>query len=121
LHDNAAIGSEGSQHDDTTSVDPNERAHAEQNLISRRYTKPCARFVNGVRVGFGFVFERTCRPWTCQHNCGATDKLFHRQCRIFDFKRHQEVILRSSEAVEQEEQRLGHVSYFPHSVFKLTM
>lgn len=58
------------------------------------------------------MFERTCRPWTCQNHCGATDNLFHRQCRVFDFKRHQEVILRSSEAVERAEQQSGHVGPF---------
>ena len=82
----------------------------ETSLIERRYTKPCARFMNGTRVGFGFRFERTCRPWSCEKNCGSTDVLMHRQCRIFDFKQHQDVILRSKEAVDRESERLGHVS-----------
>lgn len=106
LHDSAAIGS---SQNDPHRRHQHDKDHLEQNLIERRYTKPCARFLNGVRVGFGFVFERTCRPWNCDR-CGGTDKLLHRQCRIFDFKRHQEVTLRSAEAVKRDEERLGRVS-----------
>ncbi|KAK8858435.1 hypothetical protein IAR55_002662 [Kwoniella newhampshirensis] len=76
-------------------------------LIERRYTKPCARFVNGVKVGFGFKFERTCRPWTCKEGCGSTMNLMHRQCHITHFKQHQQVILRSPDAVKRDEKRLG--------------
>lgn len=83
---------------------------SEEELIRRRYTKPCARFLGGVRVGFGFRFERTCREWSCRHNCGATENLARRRCRIFDFKKHQDVIMRNPQAVEQAEQELGHVS-----------
>lgn len=89
---------------------------SEQAMIERRYTKPCARFLNGVRVGFGFVFERTCRPWDCQENCGHIGEargpkgpilnLFRRKCRIFEFKRHQEVILKSPDALKREKARL---------------
>jgi hypothetical protein len=106
LNDNAAMGSE---HRPPKTDVPLDSPAYDQALIERRYTKPCARFLNGVRVGFGFVLERTCRPWTCKGNCGGTENLFHRQCREFTFKRHQEVILRSPEAIEREEARLGRV------------
>lgn len=82
----------------------------EEELIQRRYTKPCARFIGGVRVGFGFRFERTCRPWTCQHGCGETENIARRRCRIFTFKNHQDVLMRNPQAVERAEQELGHVS-----------
>ncbi|KAK4684426.1 hypothetical protein P7C73_g5753, partial [Tremellales sp. Uapishka_1] len=101
LHDGAAIGSNILT---KTPSDPDEES---VNLGDRRYTKPCARFLNGVRVGFGFALERTCRPHTCVHDCGSTENLMHRQCRIFDFKPHQEIILRSKEAVDRDCARLG--------------
>ncbi|KAL7425083.1 Protein SABRE [Cryptotrichosporon argae] len=105
LKDGAAIG-----------VDPNPaqspatvRAEggSEQDMIERRSTKPCARFLNGVRVGFGFKFERTCRPWSCA-KCGSSENLMHRQCRLFEFKQHQDVILRSPEAIKKLEHEVGH-------------
>lgn len=80
----------------------------------RQYIKPCARFVGGIRIGFGFRFERTCRPWNCTEGCGNTSHLARRKCRHFDFKRHQDVILRNREAVKEEEEKLDHVS--PNSV-----
>ena len=83
----------------------------EEEMIQRRYTKPCARFVGGVRVGFGFRFERTCREWSCKHNCGSTVNLARRRCRLFDFKRHQDVLLRNPQAIETEETKLGHVGF----------
>lgn len=81
-----------------------------ERAITREYTKPCARFVGGIRIGFGFVFERTCRPWNCTQGCGDTEKLGRRHCRFFDFKKHQDVILRNAEAVERSEHDAGHVS-----------
>lgn len=108
LDDQAALGTRQLQ-----DLEEHDRDKAiELDLISRRYTKPCARFMNGVRVGFGFKFERACRPHTCQQDCGATDNLMHRLCRITDFKRHQDVLLRSPEAVERDELKLGRVSEF---------
>lgn len=105
LNDDAALGTQ-QLHD----PDGIERARAiEHDLISRRYTKPCARFMNGVRVGFGFRFERSCRPHSCAEDCGGTDKLMHRLCRITNFKQHQEVILRAPDAVERDELKLGRV------------
>jgi hypothetical protein len=38
--------------------------------------------------------------------------LMHRQCRIFEFGRHQDVILRSGDAIEKEELEVDHVSYY---------
>ena len=110
------MGSEGA--DDSSSRRKEEEAQppeteqsdmkTEKTLLERRYTKPCARFLNGVRVGFGFVFERTCRPWTCQRDCGATDNLLHRHCRFFEFKPHQAVVLRQAKALKAEEEKVGH-------------
>ncbi|ORY31449.1 golgi-body localization protein domain-domain-containing protein [Naematelia encephala] len=97
----------GENHIPASAIPQRERGRADQSLIERRYTKPCARFVNGVRVGFGFAFERTCRPHTCKEQCGETENVFHRACRFFDFKQHQEVILRSPEAIERDEQEIG--------------
>lgn len=107
LSDARAIGNE------TSDGAHARREHAlstEQDMIQRRYTKPCARFVGGVRVGFGFRFERTCRPWSCKHGCGPTENLARRRCRLFTFKKHQDVIMRNPQAVEIAEQELGHVS-----------
>ncbi|WVQ80568.1 hypothetical protein IAT38_002673 [Cryptococcus sp. DSM 104549] len=114
LHDAAATGnSRGHRHDHDAHDHSQEHSNegkpdeSDQALIERRYTKPCARFVNGVRVGFGFRFERTCRPWTCKHDCGNTENLMHRQCHEFNFIQHQAVVLRSKEAVKRDEERLG--------------
>jgi hypothetical protein len=79
---------------------------ASQDLSERRYTKPCAQFVNGVRVGFGFVFERTCRPENCS-TCGQDGNLMHNECRLFDFKSHQDVVLRSKQAIDDEMKETG--------------
>jgi len=35
----------------------------------------------------------------------------HRKCRITDFKRHQDVVLRNKQAVHRDEERLERVSY----------
>lgn len=105
LNDRAALGTE-------QVIDENHAQSLEHALIGRRYTKPCARFMNGVRVGFGFALERTCRPHSCKdHECDSTaESLMHRKCRITDFKRHQDVILRNKEAVQRDESRLERVS-----------
>lgn len=89
LHDGAAIGNETEER-----KEPNEDA-----MIQRRYTKPCARFVGGIRIGYGFYFERTCRKETCKANCGDENNKALRKCRFFDFKRHQDVILRNPAAM----------------------
>ena len=107
LHDNAALGNE-KQSFEAKPSDEHKQPHDDQSLIERRYTKPCARFLNGVRVGFGFVLEATCRPWNCKKGCGDTDNVLHRQCRFFTFKPHQAVILRNPEAVERDEHEVGH-------------
>ncbi|WVF69291.1 hypothetical protein IAT40_004067 [Kwoniella sp. CBS 6097] len=106
LNDDAASGS--TFHDDVDVGGVEEYDESDSWLIRRRYTKPCARFVGGTRVGFGFVYERTCRPWNCTRDCGDTDNLLHRQCHEFGFIQHQQVKLRSPEAIKREEQRLGH-------------
>lgn len=98
LHDAAAVGT------DTGPEDINE---VDRLMIERRSVKPCARFMNGVRFGLGFGFERTCRPWTC-HGCGETDNLLHRQCRLFQFRPHNSVVLRSPQAIERMEAQAGH-------------
>lgn len=86
---------------------PEDEEEADRNLIERRSTKPCARFLNGVRFGLGFVFERTCRWWTC-NKCGKTDNLLHRQCRIFDFRPHNTVVLKTPQVVERLTLEAGH-------------
>ncbi|TYJ58899.1 hypothetical protein B9479_000331 [Cryptococcus floricola] len=110
FHDGAAIGNNrnGQRHDrhHGQSQDRHESGDFEQTLIERRYTKPCARFVNGVKVGFGFKFERTCRPWTCD-TCGKSENVMHRKCRLFAFKQHQDVRLRSPAAIAKDEKELG--------------
>ncbi|OCF43955.1 hypothetical protein I317_02225 [Kwoniella heveanensis CBS 569] len=106
LNDDAASG--GTAHDDMYIEGDEEYDESDSWLIRRRYTKPCARFVGGTRVGFGFVYERTCRPWNCRRDCGDTDNLLHRQCHEFGFIQHQKVKLRSPEAIKREEHRLGH-------------
>ncbi|WVQ96789.1 hypothetical protein IAU59_003896 [Kwoniella sp. CBS 9459] len=106
LNDDAASGS--TFHEDIYPEGDEEYDESDSWLIRRRYTKPCARFVGGTRVGFGFVYERTCRPWNCQRDCGDTDNLLHRQCHEFGFIQHQKVKLRSPDAIKREEQRLGH-------------
>lgn len=105
LNDRAALGTE-------QIIDPDQANKQEHTLISRRYTKPCARFMNGVRVGFGFALERTCRSHSCKdESCDSSAKsLMHRKCRITDFKRHQDVILRNKQAVQRDKERLGRVS-----------
>lgn len=103
LHDEAAVGGNQDEVDDPEIIDEIDRRY-----IERKSIKPCARFLNGIRFGVGFRFERTCRPWTCVKGCGDTDNLFHRQCRFFDFKPHQSVILRNPQAVERLEAEAGH-------------
>ncbi|KAG8995921.1 hypothetical protein FRB90_012874, partial [Tulasnella sp. 427] len=58
---------------------------------SRKLVKVCAKFTNGVRLGFGFALERTCFS-DCQ-DCGNAPA-FLKQCRIFTFKPHYEVALK---------------------------
>jgi hypothetical protein len=77
-------------------------------LLDRRLNKTCAKFVNGVRVGFGFVFERTCRPHTCKAGCKAESPT----CRHFDFLSHHQVVLRTPEAILADVVALGRVSAF---------
>ena len=105
LNDHAALGVE-------QVIDENHAQTLEHALLDRRYTKPCARFMNGVRVGFGFSLERTCRHHSCKdEGCDSTaESLMHRRCRITDFKRHQDVILRNKQAVKRDEARLERVS-----------
>ncbi|WWD04669.1 hypothetical protein V865_002740 [Kwoniella europaea PYCC6329] len=111
LNDSAATGSP-TRSDDTSSPGSGPTYtqgadESESSLINRRYTKPCAKFVNGTKVGFGFGRERTCRPWDCEYGCGDTDNHLHRKCRKFDFLPHQKVILRSPEAIKREEEKVG--------------
>ncbi|CAK9780721.1 unnamed protein product [Cutaneotrichosporon oleaginosum] len=100
LQDQAALGVS----DDQPEMDEDE---ADRRLIERRSTKPCARFLNGVRFGLGFVFERTCRPWSCD-KCGNTLNLLHRQCRIFDFRPHNTVVLKHPKVAERLREECGH-------------
>ncbi|WRT67617.1 uncharacterized protein IL334_004589 [Kwoniella shivajii] len=105
LSDGAATGSP--TRSEEAGTPGNELDESDSSMISRRYTKPCAKFVNGTRVGFGFAFERTCRPWNCQEGCGDTENHLHRKCRFFDFLPHQKVILRSAQALKKESDKLG--------------
>jgi hypothetical protein len=100
LHDAAAVGADVEL--------PVEHGDAERAIIERRSRKPCARFLNGIRFGLGFKFERTCRPWSCTKGCGDTMNLLHRQCRIFDFKPHNEVTLYSPDHVKRAVAEAGH-------------
>ncbi|WWC88836.1 uncharacterized protein L201_003751 [Kwoniella dendrophila CBS 6074] len=109
MNDSAATGSP-TRSDDTPGT-PGYHNHdhdeSETSLINRRYTKPCAKFVNGTKVGFGFGRERTCKPWDCRGGCGDTENHLDRKCRSFDFIPHQKVILRSPEAIKKLEKQLG--------------
>ncbi|KAG8925646.1 hypothetical protein FRC01_009884 [Tulasnella sp. 417] len=58
---------------------------------SRKLVKICAKLTNGVRLGFGFALERTCRS-DCR-SCGSAPA-FLKQCRFFTFKPHYEVALK---------------------------
>ncbi|KIO32802.1 hypothetical protein M407DRAFT_18267 [Tulasnella calospora MUT 4182] len=58
---------------------------------SRKLVKICAKFTNGVRLGFGFALERTCLS-DCP-GCGGAPA-FLKQCRFFTFKPHYEVALK---------------------------
>ncbi|BEI90738.1 uncharacterized protein CcaverHIS019_0308080 [Cutaneotrichosporon cavernicola] len=87
LQDQAAVGIS----DDQPEMDEDE---ADRRLIERRSTKPCARFLNGVRFGLGFVFERTCRPWSCD-KCGSTQNLLH-------------LVLKHPKVAERLAMELGH-------------
>ncbi|WVN88723.1 uncharacterized protein L203_103936 [Cryptococcus depauperatus CBS 7841] len=109
FHDGAAIGgSRNHRHSFKSHLNDEEMPFLVDRVLSeQRYTKICARFVNGVKVGFGFIFERTCRPWTCVGGCGNTNNLFHRRCRLFDFVPHQNVALKSPEALRKLENFLG--------------
>jgi hypothetical protein len=101
--DNAATGSHQNHHSEAG------KSPAQlPTLLERPGTKSCARFVGGVRVGFGFKFERTCRDHNCARGCRGD--LSERKCRFFDFKPHHEVILRSRQAVNEESQKLERVS-----------
>lgn len=75
-------------------------------LLDRRGNKTCAKFVNGVRVGFGFRFERTCRPYNCTEGC--TGDPSDRKCRIFDFRPHHSVKLINKESLERKSASLDH-------------
>jgi len=101
--DNAATGSHGD-----TLGDAGKPANKLPGLLDRRGTKTCARFVGGVRVGFGFKFERTCRDHSCSSGCRGD--LSERRCRLFDFKPHHQVKLRNKDAVEADARRCHRVS-----------
>ena len=117
LRDGAAVGNHAREESHT------KRNNEDGPLVERRYTKPCARFVNGVRVGFGFRFERTCRNHTCSNDCPFSpspegshalldrNQLLERPCRMFDFIPHQKVTLISNEAWERKAKELGRVSH----------
>ena len=55
----------------------------------QRLSKVCAKFQGGVKWGLGMHFERTCRDDDCKQNCSGS--LFHRQCRLFEFRPHYDV------------------------------
>lgn len=101
--DNDATGT----HSDLNS-DAGKPAAKLPSLLDRRGTKTCARFVGGVRVGFGFKFERTCRDHTCDNDCRGG--LSERRCRMFDFKPHHQVKMRTKDVVESQSRELGRVS-----------
>ena len=103
--DNAATGT----HADGNS-DAGKPAAKLPTLLERRGTKTCARFVGGVRVGFGFKFERTCRDHDCDSDCRGG--LSERRCRWFHFKPHYEVKMRSKEAVDAQSRELNRVSLY---------
>lgn len=80
-------------------------------LLDRRGNKTCASWIGGVRVGFGFRFERTCRPHSCENGCKAEDEGGSGNiCRLWDFKPHHQVILRTPEVVKADSERIGRVS-----------
>jgi hypothetical protein len=101
--DKAATGSHSDPHSDA-----GKPARQLPGLLDRRGTKTCARFVGGVRVGFGFRFERTCRDHSCSNECRGD--LSERRCRLFEFKPHYQVKLRSKDVVEADARQCGRAS-----------
>ncbi|KZW03765.1 hypothetical protein EXIGLDRAFT_635040 [Exidia glandulosa HHB12029] len=78
--------------------------------------KVCAKFTNGVRMGLGFVFERTCAPKCAD----CPEDPFYRKCRLFDFKPHYRVQTRASSASDGRDSFEGFRSDFIHMSFSLT-
>ncbi len=99
--DTAATGSRPDTHPDA-----GKSASELPKLLDRRLNKTCAKFVNGVRVGFGFVFERTCRQHTCEAGCMVDAPT----CRYFDLLSHHKVVLRTPESIVAQAVALGRVS-----------
>jgi hypothetical protein len=57
--------------------------------VRQDYRKICAKFSSGVRVGVGFVPERSCGT-ECATCMGSA---FERRCRFFNFRPHFDVKL----------------------------
>ncbi|KDQ20607.1 hypothetical protein BOTBODRAFT_124283 [Botryobasidium botryosum FD-172 SS1] len=87
--------------------------------IERKPVKLCAKLTNGVRMGLGFQFERTCGA-ECTRCTGAD--AFHKQCRYFTFKPHYGVQLQySPESLEgSRDSFAGFRSDFIHFSVSLT-
>jgi hypothetical protein len=58
---------------------------SDQNWIK----KTIAEFKNGIRMGIGFVFERTCGP-----DCGVCNS--QKTCRLFLFRSHHDIYIRGN-------------------------
>lgn len=63
--------------------------------VRQDYQKICAKFSSGVRVGVGFVLERSCGTecTTC------TGLAFEHQCRFFNFHPHFDVKLENRKSI----------------------
>ncbi|KAL0949429.1 hypothetical protein HGRIS_009489 [Hohenbuehelia grisea] len=61
------------------------------------FRKVCAKLSSGVRLGIGFLMERSCGP-ECLVCSGSP---FHRRCRIFSFRPHYDVKLEKKVAVPE--------------------
>ncbi|KAG9015450.1 hypothetical protein FRB94_000054 [Tulasnella sp. JGI-2019a] len=66
-----------------------------QGLAPRKLLKVCVKLTHGIRLGLGFVFERACGAECVKEGC-RSKTAFERQCRLFDFRPHYRVALRST-------------------------
>ncbi|CDZ98518.1 Uncharacterized conserved protein [Phaffia rhodozyma] len=90
LQDQKAMGNPDPDSDDDVNVE--REYHPRSKKILR---KICAKFTNGARVGWGFMIERTCGD-ECESCSGPP---LQRKCRMFDFKPHYTVVMKTPEAI----------------------
>ncbi|KAG8929196.1 hypothetical protein FRC02_005895 [Tulasnella sp. 418] len=87
----------------------------------RKLAKICAKLTNGVRLGLGFILERTCGP-ECRMCRGKS--AFSKRCRFFNFKPHYKVELSATppweSAIRLLDSYAGFRSDFIHFSLSLT-